>query len=105
MNNFYDRMTPGIRKALHQRVKRNARGRPTQKLTQYLTDEDGKKRLRELTAGIMAIGRLSSDKVDFWQKMDIAYPKLGDVPLLPIDGGLPRLQPFRATHDEPEESV
>jgi hypothetical protein len=106
MNNFYDRMTPGIRQALHQRVKRNSRGRPTQKLTQYLTDDEGKKRLRELTEGIMAIGRISSDKVDFWQKMDIAYPKFGAVPLLPFDGGLPRLRsPQEVAPSEAENPV
>jgi len=91
MNNFYDRMTPGIREALHSKVKRNAQGRPTEKLTQYLTDEDGKSRLRELTEGIKAIGRLSMDKTDFWEKMDIAYPKFENVDLLPFVGGLPRL--------------
>jgi hypothetical protein len=91
MNNFYDRMTPGIRHILHSKVKRNDRGRPTEKLTQYLTDEEGKARLRELTEGIMAIGRLSRDKTDFWEKMDIAYPKLDNIDLLPFQGGLPRL--------------
>ncbi len=92
MNNFYDRMTPGIRQVLHGKVRRNAQGRPTQKLTQYLTDKEGKDRLRELTEGIMAIGRLSTDKTDFWEKMDIAYPKYSDLALLPFDGGLPRLR-------------
>lgn len=93
MNNFYDRMTPGIREVLHSKVKRNAKGRPTEKLTQYLTDEEGKARLRQLTEGIMAVGRLSTDKDDFWQKMDIAYPKFEKVgDLLPFAGGLPRLR-------------
>jgi hypothetical protein len=91
MNNFYDRMTPGIRQVLHSKVRRNEMGRPTEKLTQYLTDEAGKQRLKELTEGIMAIGRLSSDKHDFWEKMDISYPKFESVDLLPFDGGLARL--------------
>jgi hypothetical protein len=37
----------------------------------------------------MAIGRISSDKVDFWQKMDIAYPKFGAVPLCRSTEGCP----------------
>ena len=40
----------------------------------------------------MVIGRLSRDKQDFWEKMDIAYPKFDNVDLLPFEGGLPRLQ-------------
>ena len=47
-NNIYDRLAPGIRPALHARVKRNASGKPTQKLTQYLTPEEGKPRLKEM---------------------------------------------------------
>jgi hypothetical protein len=97
MNNFCDRMTPGIRHILHSKVKRNRKGRPTEKLTQYLTDDEGKGRLRELTEGIMAIGRLSTDKKDFWEKMDIAYPKYEDANLLPVDGGLPRLPARKRT--------
>jgi hypothetical protein len=117
MNNFYDRMTPGIRHMLHGKVKRNAKGRPTEKLTQYLTDKEGKQRLRELTEGIKAIGRISSDKTDFWEKMDVAYPKYTELELLPFHGGLPRLRaPSRSIpsasqppssqspHDVPESS-
>ncbi len=89
-NNIYDRLAPGIRGALHSKVKRNANGRPTEKLTQYLTPEEGKKRLGEVLEGIKAIGRLSTDKIDFWQKMDIVYPKFDDIPMLPFDGGLPK---------------
>ena len=32
-NDIYDRLAPGVRQTLHHRVKRNASGRPTQKLT------------------------------------------------------------------------
>ncbi len=92
MNNFYDRITPGLRPMLHGKVRRNSKGRPIEKMTQYLTTADGKPRLREITEGIMAIGRLSTDKNDFWQKMDIAYPKLDNIALLPFEGGLPRTQ-------------
>ena len=105
-NNIYDRLAPGIRYALHSKVKRNAMGKPTEKLTQYLTEEEGKDRLRQVLEGIKAIGRLSSDKHDFWQKMDIAYPKLDDVLALPFEGGLPRLRkPQKAiVHERSQQS-
>jgi hypothetical protein len=74
-NNIYDRMTPGIRPVLQAKVKRNADGKPTEKMTQYLTPEDGKPRLKEMLEGVKAIMRLSKDKTDFWEKMDVAYPK------------------------------
>ncbi|HEV2629520.1 MAG TPA: P63C domain-containing protein [Pseudolabrys sp.] len=74
-NNIYDRLAPGIRPALHAKVKRNATGKPTEKLTQYLTPEEGKPRLAEMLEGVKAIMRLSRDKEDFWEKMDVAYPK------------------------------
>jgi P63C domain len=89
-NNIYDRLAPGIRAALHNKVKRNAKGKPIEKLTQYLTPEEGKKRLGEVLEGIKAVGRLSTDKLDFWRKMDIVYPKFDDIPLLPFEGGLPK---------------
>jgi hypothetical protein len=57
------------------RVKRNAVGKPTEKMTQYLTPEEGKPRLKEMLEGVKAIMRLSKDKQDFWEKMDVAYPK------------------------------
>lgn len=90
-NNIYDRLAPGIRPALHARVKRNASGKPTQKLTQYLTPEEGKPRLKEMLEGVKTVMRLSKDKHDFWGKMDIAYPKLNTTMVLPFED-LPRLE-------------
>ncbi|WP_315743820.1 MULTISPECIES: P63C domain-containing protein [unclassified Bradyrhizobium] len=90
-NNIYDRLAPGIRPTLHAKVRRNAAGRPTEKLTQYLTPEEGKPRLKEMLEGVKAIMRLSKDKYDFWEKMDIAYPKLNDANLLLPFDDLPRL--------------
>ena len=90
-NNIYDRLAPGIRQALHIKVKRNEKGRPTKKMTQYLTPEEGKKRLLQVLEGVGAIGRISIDKHDFWEKMDIAYPKFESIDLLPFCDGLPLL--------------
>jgi P63C domain-containing protein len=91
-NNIYDRLAPGIRPALHAKVRRNADGKPTEKLTQYLTPEEGKPRLKEMLEGVKAIMRLSKDKHDFWEKMDIAYPKLNDQNVMLPFADLPRLQ-------------
>lgn len=84
-NDIYDRLAPGVRPALHDRVRRNANGRPTQKLTQYLTPEEGKPRLRELLEGVKALMRISTTWEDFTQKLDIAFPKLNSTLQLPFD--------------------
>lgn len=91
-NDIYDRLAPGIRGELHSRVRRNVKGRPTQKLTQYLTLEEGKPRLRELLEGVKALMRISSDWTDFQDKLDLAYRKFDEPPYLPFDGGLPRIR-------------
>jgi hypothetical protein len=90
-NDIYDRLAPGVRGALHARVKRNERGRPTQKLTQYLTPEEGKPRLRELLEGVKLLMRMSPNWAAFKEKLDEFYPKVGDTLQLPFNGGLYRL--------------
>ncbi len=91
-NNIYDRLAPGIRPALHAKVKRNADGKPIEKLTQYLTLEEGKPRLKEMLEGVKTVMRLSKDKREFWEKMDVAYPKLNKGSLLLPFADLPRLE-------------
>lgn len=78
-NDIYDRMAPGVRAALHQRVRRNDRGRPTQKLTQLLTPDDGQRRLRELLEGIKLLMRMSETWKDFTEKLDAYYPRFDEV--------------------------
>lgn len=90
-NDIYDRFGPGIRPELHSRVKRNSRGRPTQKLSQYLNPEEGKPRLKELLEGVKALMRISTSWDDFMDKLNQAYPKFDEVPVLPFSGGLPRI--------------
>lgn len=91
-NDIYDRLAPGVRSALHSRVRRNAQGRPTQKLTQYLTPEEGKPRLKEMLEGVKALMKISSDWQTFMQHLDRAYPRFNDTLQLPFDTGLPRLK-------------
>lgn len=90
-NDIYDRLAPGVRQALHDRVKRNAKGRPTQKLTQLLTPEDGKPALERLLEGVILLMRMSTDWQSFKQKLDEYYPRFGDTLQLPLEGGSYRL--------------
>jgi hypothetical protein len=80
-----------IRPELHRLVRRNEKGRPTQKLTSYLTPEEGKPRLRELLEGVKALMRVSVDWDDYNEKLDIAFPRFNEAFILPFDGGLPHL--------------
>jgi len=91
-NDIYDRLAPGVRNELHARVKRNEKGKPTQKLSQYLTPEEGKPRLKELLEGVKALMKTSQEWKEFVLKMDIVYPRLNDTLMLPFDN-LPRLLP------------
>src|SRR5215471_18374956 len=90
-NDLYDRLAPMIRPELHRLVRRNTRGRPTQKLTQYLSPEEGKPRLRELLEGVKALMRVSTDWDDYNAKLDVAFPRFNEALTLPFDGGLPKL--------------
>jgi len=90
-NDIYDRLAPGVRQVLHDRVKRNAKGKPTQKLTQLLTPEEGKPALERLLEGVILLMRMSPDWAAFKQSLDQYYPKFGDTMQLPFDGGTYRL--------------
>lgn len=90
-NDIYDRLAPMIRPELHRLVRRNAKGKPTEKLTQHLSPEDGKPRLRELLEGVKALMRISTDWDDYTAKLDTAFPRFDEALVLPFDGGLPRL--------------
>lgn len=84
-NDIYDRLAPGVRGALHDRVRRNDQGRPTQKLTQYLTPEEGKPRLRELLEGVKVLMQLSTEWKEFRTKLDLIYPRFDDTLQLPFE--------------------
>lgn len=92
-NDIYDRLAPGVREALHARVKRNAKGKPTQKLTQLLTPEEGKPALERLLEGVILLMRMSADWSEFKIKLDEYYPRYGDTLQLPFEGGIYRLSP------------
>jgi hypothetical protein len=87
-NDIYDRLAPGVRRALHERVRRNARGRPTQKLTQYLTPAEGKPELKRLLEGVMLLMRMSTTWDEFKSKLDEWYPRFEDTLQLPFSSGV-----------------
>ena len=87
-NDIYDRLAPGVRDALHQRVRRNEKGKPTQKLTQLLTPDDGQVRLRELLEGVKLLMRMSDNWKTFTGRLNEFYPRFEDAIGLPaIEGG------------------
>lgn len=90
-NDIYDRLAPGVRQALHERVRRNAQGKPTQKLTQLLTPEEGRPAMERLLEGVILLMRMSKTWGEFKLKLDEYYPKYGDTIQLPFDGGVYQL--------------
>lgn len=86
-NDIYDRLAPGVKDALHSKVKRNAKGRPTEKMTQYLTKEEGKLRLKELLGGVKVLMLQSGKWPEFKIKLDEYYPKFGETMQLPLGQG------------------
>lgn len=92
-NDIYERLAPGVKEALHDRVKRNAKGKPTQKITQLLTPDQGKPALERLLEGVILLMRMSTDWQSFKIKLDEYYPRYGDTLQLPLDGGTYRLPP------------
>lgn len=90
-NDIYMRLAPGVKEALHERVKRNSNGRPTQKLTQYLTPEEGKPQLERLLEGVLLLMRMSPNWDEFKLKLDEFYPRYDDTLQLPFSGGEYRL--------------
>lgn len=92
-NDIYERLAPGVREALHARVRRNHKGKPTQKLTQLLTPEEGKPALERLLEGVILLMRMSTTWAEFRHKLDEYYPRFNDTRQLPFSGGTYSLPP------------
>jgi hypothetical protein len=73
-NDIYDRLAPGVRQRLHEVVKRNAKGRPTEKLHQHITYE-AEPELFSFLVAIKALMRASSDWKGFQRLLQRSYPK------------------------------
>lgn len=100
-NDIYDRLAPGIREALHSRVKRNAKGKPTQKLTQFLTPKDGKPHLERVLEGIDLLMRQNATWDEFRLELDKYYPRFNETMQLPLEGGRMYRLPEMASQAKP----
>jgi len=98
-NDIYERLAPGVRGALHARVKRNASGRPTQKLTQLLTPEEGKPALERLLEGVILLMRMSTNWAELRIKLDEYYPRFNETMQLPFESGVYQLPSLRTNPD------
>lgn len=74
---IYDRLAPGVRKELQRIVKRGANGRPSEKLFQHLTEEEGYQALSDHLKGIKAIMRASKNIEQYKELIQRSYPKVG----------------------------
>lgn len=83
----YDRLAPGIRKALKQSVPKDASGRHKTQLHRKLTKELGHPKLKEYMSSLVTIMRLSSDYEDFKDKLDTIHEKYDEPPRLKLTGG------------------
>lgn len=92
-NDIYERLAPGVRDALHARVRRNEKGKPTQKLTQLLTPEEGKPALERLLEGVVLLMRMSGTWAEFKVKLEEYYPKFDDTRQIPFSGSTFSLPP------------
>lgn len=84
-NDIYDRLAPGVRQALHDRVRRNPKGKPTQKLTQFLTPESGRPEMERLLEGVVLLMRQTSTWDQFKLMLDMYYPKFNETLQLPFE--------------------
>lgn len=98
-NDIYDRLAPGIRQALHDRVRRNSKGKPTQKLTAYLTPEVGKPHLERLLEGVVLLMRMAPSWADFRLALNQYYPRYNETLPLDFNGErIFRLETGRTSH-------
>jgi hypothetical protein len=84
-NVIYRRLAPYVWKELKQKVAKNERGRPTEKLHQYLTPEIGDPRLRDLITSVTTIMKLSTNWEDFMIKLNMIHPAYNETMELPFE--------------------
>lgn len=82
---IYDRLAPGARQELQKLVKRGMSGRPSEKLFQHLTENEGYKALTDLLHDAKIVMKLSNDPRDYQRKLDRVHPRFGDTMPLPLD--------------------
>ena len=75
-NDIYDRLAPGVRAELHKVVKRDAKGRPSERLHQHIKLE-AHPELKEFLTAIKALMRAAPDWKGFQRLLQRSYPKVG----------------------------
>lgn len=84
-NIIYRRLAPYVWKELKQKVAKNEKGRPIEKLHQYLTPEIGDPRLRDLITSVTTIMKLSTNWDDFMSKLNMIHPAYNETMALPFE--------------------
>jgi P63C domain len=82
---IYRRLAPGVREELGRLVKRGPSGRPSEKLFQHLTENEGYREFRELLRSVKTIMMLSNGVADYTRKLDRIHPRFGDTMQLPLN--------------------
>jgi len=80
----YERLAPGILKELESRNPRNTRGQRDSKHHQWLTEDVGHPALAQHLYALIGFMRVSSSWKQFYQMVQQAFPKKGEVPFLPF---------------------
>lgn len=81
----YDRLAPGVKKALHDLAERDENGRPKHKLFQRLTKSTGHPRLREHLSAVVALMKASNNWGEFKRMLQRALPAYGSNLVLPLE--------------------
>jgi hypothetical protein len=82
---IYNRLAPGAREKLQMLVRRGPSGRPTEKLFQHLTQDEGYQALKELLHDAKLCMKLSSDPRDYLRKLDRIHPRFNETIPLPLE--------------------
>lgn len=82
---IYNRLAPGARQKLQALVKRGPSGRPSEKLFQHLTEDEGYKALTELLRDAKIVMKLSNTPADYQRKLDRIHPRFGDTIPIPFN--------------------
>ena len=80
-NIVYDRLAPGVKRALQQRNPVQESGRRKHKNFQYLTENKGHPALKEHLSAVIALMKVADDKDAFMAMLDKAKPKFRPMPL------------------------
>lgn len=85
-NNFvYDRLAPGVKRAIQKKNPVQEDGRRKNKNHQYLTEHKGHPALKEHLSAVVALMKVASDKDAFIEMLDKAKPKFEPMPLFDGD--------------------